>query len=121
MGILSDIRSIKQSLDEIKNDEVYKQLVNVQNERAKIHKALDLLKEQEWSVEFLVALLNKAVYFKKNNCQVLLRNKNGQELLITCDIPITQDISNKDQQLDVLAGNVTLEALLDAAEVQGVL
>lgn len=99
-----------------------KDLVFVYKERAKLHRAMRLLKDQEWSLEFLVALLNKAVAFKKANCQMILRNvHSGQELLIRADIPMTQDIAQHEKNLDVLAGNITLEQLLDAAEIQGTL
>ena len=98
-----------------------RQLIDIQYEKMQIHRAMRILKDQEWSLEFLMGLLNKAMQYKKQNVQMTLKNKNGQELVIRADIPMTQDLAKKDQQLDVLAGNITLEDVLDQAEIQGIL
>ena len=96
-------------------------VLTIRAEQAKIHRAMRLLTKQEWSLEFLVSLLNRAVKYKQQGCRLILRNKDGQELIIEASIPLTNNLQKKDEQLDVQAGNVTLDQLLNAADIQGIL
>jgi len=96
-------------------------------ERARMRRAQRILVKQEWSVEFIVSMLNRAVEFKKKGCSVVLRN-GTQEIWLNADVPVDKYSANpyrkplpSEQEFDVLAGNVQLEALLDAAERAGIM
>lgn len=65
--------------------QVFKDLLHVAAESARAKKARRLLFKQEWSVDFLEALLCKARELNHKGVYVILKNKFGQELTIIAD------------------------------------
>jgi plasmid stability protein len=60
-------------------------------ERAKINKALRILNKQEWSVEFLTALLVRAAKHGGSQLEMSIISPNGTQLVVrTSDSPKTQ-------------------------------
>ena len=86
----------------------------VYTERMKIRRAMRLLKNQEWSVEFLITLLNKAAIAKKLDVHLIVHNTNGQAIEILAKSQQSQMIT-REEELDVLSKNLSLEQLLDEA------
>lgn len=98
-----------------------KDVWTIYSERAKARKALRLLAKQEWSVEFLIYILAKAREIARKDMHIVLRNGN-QECIIYADAPKVQNtLEQKEKELDLMDDNMKLQALLDAAEIQGVL
>lgn len=89
-------------------------------ERAKARKALRLLSKQEWSVEFLIYLLNKAVEISRKEMHIVLRN-GRQECIIYAGTKQIDQLKQREKELDLMDDGVRLEALLDAAQIQGVI
>jgi len=98
-----------------------KQLWGISVERAKARKAVRILVKQVWSVEFLIYILTKSVELSHKNMYVVLKNKDGQELIIRAGTPEDNKLRGKEEELDVREANVTWERVRDAAEVQGLL
>jgi hypothetical protein len=95
-------------------------LINV--ERAKARRAVRNLISQEWSLEFLVHLLNRTTVNTQKNCHVVLRNKHGQEVVIYAGMPEAKNVYKGVQdELDIRQETVSWEAVRDAAEVHGLL
>lgn len=61
---------------------ILKQWLEIQQERAKTHKALRLLTKQEWSVEFLTALLIRASNVVHRPLEMTIVHKNGMSIRI---------------------------------------
>jgi len=98
-----------------------KDLWMVYVERAKARKAVRVLVKQAWSIEFLIYVLTKSVDMSKKQCHAVLRNPDGQELIIYAGLPNENKHSRKESELDVTQAGISWEAVRDAAEVAGVL
>lgn len=90
-------------------------------EQAKAKKACRLLIQQEWSIEFLVLLLAKTVKIKKCGVWITLKNKTGQELILSAEDPRVNAQVEKDKGIDILSQNISLDAVLEAAYAQGMM
>lgn len=88
-------------------------------ERAKTKKAIRLLSKQSWSVEFLVYLICRASKIKNQGMYLIIKNKEGEELHIRSETPVEKNYFKIEENLDVLAQNVSLESILDAAAMTG--
>jgi hypothetical protein len=60
----------------------FKEFWAVWIERNKVHKALRLLSKQEWSVEFLTALVIRAARISRQSMEMELVSPAGQRLII---------------------------------------
>ena len=89
-------------------------------ERWKRRRAERLLIHQEWSVHLLVMLLAKAARLKQHGVVLVLKNKSGQELHMMVDNPQVQRYVKQEDEVDVRQNEVTLDALLNQAEIDGV-
>lgn len=96
-----------------------KDVWTVHVEQAKARKAARMLIKQEWSLELLVLLLVKATKLKKQGCTIILKNKAGQELLLSQDaLPVQQALVKDVDTGDVLQ-TISLEQMLDEAWANG--
>jgi len=100
---------------------IFKDVWRIYVEQAKTRKAVRLLIKQEWSLEFLILLLTKVSKLQKQNISLILENKLGQKIYISCESMQVQQAIKKDRELDIQTGNITLQSLLDAAEAAGVM
>jgi hypothetical protein len=95
-------------------------LWTVYKERAHTKKALRCLKEQEWSIDFLVALLNKAAVFKRSGVTVMLQ-KGDVQMVINADTLVPAEMTRKEADIDLQAKGVSLDAILNAAWDEGLM
>jgi len=99
-----------------------KQLWLVWVERAKARKAMRLLTKQAWSVEFLTYIMAKSTELNRKGCHCVLRNPDGQELIIYSGMPKdNNELKHKEENLDIRQEHITWESVRDAAEIAGIL
>lgn len=65
-----------------KEPSLLRQWLNIQHERALTRKALRLCAKQEWSVEFLTALLIKAANIMHRPLEMEIRSPNGVSITV---------------------------------------
>ena len=66
-------------------------------ERMKIHKALRIMNKQEWSIEFLTALLIRAAHTSNQQLEMAIIGPNGYQFLIrTADSNQSQTFPDDD-------------------------
>lgn len=91
----------------IKKRTVFTDLWDLWIERTKTKKALRILVQQEWSVEFLTAMLYRAARLYQQPLEMTIESKNGTKLIVrTTDVNATpfkdDDIfNNLDDELKV--------------------
>jgi hypothetical protein len=88
-----------------------KELWDLWVERRKIHKALRILNKQEWSIEFLTALLVRAANFTHQPLEMFIRSANGHEIVVR-----TADVSTPyadDDIFDHLDDELKIKAFMD--------
>jgi len=99
-----------------------KDLWTVEVERAKARRAMRMLTRQSWSLEFMIYLLNKSVELSRKNGHMVLRNKDGQEIVLYAGMPGEQNVhQGRQDELDVRQSTLSWEAVRDAAEASGLL
>jgi hydroxymethylpyrimidine pyrophosphatase-like HAD family hydrolase len=71
-------------------------------ERGKIHKALRLMNKQEWSVEFLTALLHRAARMYSTSLEMEIVSPNGARIVVRSGEPNNTQYKDDDilQHLD---------------------
>jgi hypothetical protein len=84
-------------------------------ERTKIHKAMRLLAKQEWSVEFLTALLVRASNVTHQPLEMVLQSPGGAKLVVrTVEIKGTR--LPDDNIFDHLDDDAKIRAFMEAAK-----
>jgi hypothetical protein len=73
-----------------------KELWALQIERSKVHKAMRLLSKQEWSVEFLTALLVRASKLQRQQLEMELVSANGHKIIIRSTDGSPQTLPDED-------------------------
>lgn len=80
----------------MKEKSLFRKWLDIQHERAMTHKALRLLTKQEWSVDFLTALLVRASHVKNQSLEMTICSSNGAQIKVstaTIDKPLYNDDS----------------------------
>jgi len=73
-----------------KEPSLLSKFIDIQVERYKTHKALRIMSQQEWSVEFLTAMIVRASNVTRQQLEITLVNKSGHAIKIsTVDAPET--------------------------------
>lgn len=73
-----------------------RQIIAIHHEQALRRKALRTLVKQEWSVDFLIALIRKAADIKKDKIELEIVNKEGVHLLISSVSPMNERLDDSD-------------------------
>lgn len=68
-----------------KEPSLLRQIVSIHFEQMKRRKALKLLSQQSWSVDFLSVLLMKAAKLQGNGVQLIITNKDGVSMTLKPD------------------------------------
>lgn len=64
---------------------MFKQLISIWHEKYQTHKALRLLSKQEWSIEFLTAMLIRASKVSNTPLEMSIHNGNKSIVVRTAD------------------------------------
>jgi hypothetical protein len=90
-------------------------------ERAKVLRAQRMLSKQEWSIDFLVMLLNKAAAAKKAGVSITVKNKDNLIVISAAGLDKVDEYKKQAEDIDIRHREVTLGALLDDAWNEGIL
>jgi hypothetical protein len=91
--------------------EFLKQAWDILIERNKVHKALRLLSKQEWSIEFLTALVIRAARISKQSIEMEIVSSIGQRIIIRSTDPAPQSLAD-DSIFNHLDDEVKLQAFM---------
>jgi hypothetical protein len=91
--------------------EFLKQAWAVMVERYKTRKALRLLSKQEWSVEFLTALLIRAARLSRQSMEMELTSPLGQRIIIRSADPAPRAVAD-DSIFDHLDDEARIQAFM---------
>jgi hypothetical protein len=81
-------------------------------ERCKVHRALRIMNKQEWSIEFLTALLQRASKVAKEDLEIVIMSPNGAQMIVRT----TEQLNalRDDSIFNHLDDEVKMKAFMDA-------
>lgn len=76
--------------------DLLKSIVEIHREQVKARKALELLKKQEWSVDFLTALIVKAAKANGSPLELTVTSPNGIQLKVNSYNQVKDNLRDDD-------------------------
>jgi hypothetical protein len=89
----------------------FKEFWAVWVERNKVHRALRLLSKQEWSVEFLTALVIRASRISRQSMELEIVSPAGQRIIVRSSDPVSTALQD-DNIFNHLDDEVKLQAFM---------
>ena len=96
----------------VKEPSLLRQIITIHYEQAKRRKALRILKNQEWSIDFLVLLLQRATVLSHHGITMTVTNKQGQSVVIHVNDRPDQVLNLDDNIFNHLDDNVAVEQFI---------
>jgi hypothetical protein len=93
--------------------DLIKDIVKVALERAETHKALRILNKQEWSIEFLQAMLLRAADVKGKQLQITITGPGNRSItMTTLEPPMSKQLTQTDSIFDHLDDDAAINRFI---------
>lgn len=96
-----------------------KKLITIYYEQALRRKALRILKQQDWSVDFLALLLVKSVKYTGEGLELHIVNKSGQSIRLAYNEATQRNAANVDDSIfDHLDDEAAIQSFVNSHSVR---
>lgn len=103
-----------------KEPTLLRQIITIHHEQALRRKALRILSQQSWSVDFLAVLLAKAAKLSNENIQIVIENKDGIKYTMTYTESLKTDVRQLDDSIfNHLDDNAAIEKFVREHSTRG--